>query len=67
MSVGNLVNMLIYILHVSVYMIVSCIYPYVHCIYCVCMYFMTMFSAVRVPLVLNCAREMRFISTVTSL
>ena len=30
-------------------------------IYCVCMYFLTMYSAVRIPLVLSCAIEIRFI------
>ena len=29
---------------------------YVHmCIYCICMHCMTMYSAVRIPLVWNCA------------
>ena len=50
--------------HVSVY-VYMCRQVYVHehdcfmyvhmCTYCVCMYVMTMYRAVRIPLVLNCA------------
>ena len=37
------------------YMFYDC-FMYVHmCTYCICMYVMTMYSAVRIPLVLNCA------------
>ena len=37
-------------------------FMYVHtCTYCICMYVMTMYSAVRIPLVSNCAIYIRFI------
>ena len=65
MSIGNLVNMSIYIfVHVLVY-VYMCRHVYVYeydcfiyvhmCLYCIEMYFVTMYSAVRVPLVSNCA------------
>ena len=41
-------------------MIVSCIHVHT-CTYCICMYVMTMYSAVRIPLVSNCALQIRFI------
>ena len=35
-------------------------FMYVHmCTYCICMYVMTKCSAVRIPLVLNCAIQIR--------
>ena len=36
-------------------------FMYVHmCTYCICMYVMTMYSAVRIPLVSDCAIQIRF-------
>ena len=35
------------------------------CIRCICMYFLTMYSAVRIPLVLKCAIYIRFIIIIT--
>ena len=65
MSMGNLVSMSVYIfVHVSVYVFMcrhvyvyeyDC-FVYVHmCTYCICMYAMTMYKAMRMPLVSNCA------------
>ena len=68
MSMDNLVNMYCFCCCFLVCVSVSLYMPghvymyehdclmYVHmCIYCVCMYFMTMYSTVRTQLVLNCA------------
>ena len=71
LNMGNLVSMFVYIyiyiyifVHVSVYVFMrrheyvyeyDC-FMYVHmCTYWICMYVMTMYSAVRIPLGSNCA------------
>ena len=40
--------------HVYVYLY-DCFMQVHTCTYCICMYLMTMYSAVRIPLVSNCA------------
>ena len=67
MSMGNLVSMSVDIytfVHVMVY-VFMCRHVYVYeydcfmCVhmytYCICLYFLTMYSAVRIPLVWYCA------------
>ena len=62
-SMGNLVNISMYLymclcmyICVDMYMCMNDCFMYVRmCIYCVCMYFMTRYSAVRIPLASNCA------------
>ena len=66
MSVGNLASMFVYNnVHVLVYVSMRrhvYVYEYdccmsVHmCTYCICMYVMTLYSLVRIPLVSNCAK-----------
>ena len=68
-SVGNLVNMSMYIctcvgVCIYVYVYEHDRFMYVHmCIHCVCVYFMTIYSAVRIPIVSNCAIYIRFFIT----
>ena len=47
-------------MHMCMNMVVSCL-SIIMCIYCVCLYFMIMYSAMGIPLVSNCATDIRFI------
>ena len=46
--------------HVYVYLC-DCFMKVHTCTYCICMYVMTMYSAVRIPLVSNCAIQMKLL------